>query len=467
MVNGVRVRYGAIEALRGVSLELAPGEVHGLVGHNGSGKSTLARLLAGNESPTAGTVLWDGKPLRIGAGVSVVHQSLGLAEDMTSLENYGVSSSYDTGRAGFIRWGREAASFAEHRSVLDIDVDPRQLVRDLSPAQRAGVALMRSLRSLEKTSRATRFVILDEITSYLDAHERARLASAVSSLAASGVGVVFISHYLDEVLLMCTKVSVLRAGEMLGTYDAGSMTKSDLSHLMFGATANVVEVRKENADVDTHTDTDGFSLRPFVEADIKPGEILGVTGRSGGDHELLPYLLISQMRGDRKGPTVTLVPSDRAARGIWIQGSIAENLTLSKLRPLAGRRGGTFAPRRERGFVRSWLAETNFRVDGPHTKLAALSGGMQQKVLVGRALLERPDVLVLHEPTQGIDVGARASIMKAILDAAKAGTAVLLVSHEHNDLVALCDSVLVCHEHEVATRLSGRHLTEPALAAAL
>jgi ribose transport system ATP-binding protein len=461
-VEDVRVHYGAIQAVAGVSLQFRPGVVSGLVGHNGSGKSTLARVLAGNESPTSGEVIWDGQPLTHGSGVAVVHQSLGLAADLSAIENYGISSKYDTGSGGWINWRREKERFESHRALLDVHVQPDTLVRDLTPSQRAGLALMRSLRVLDGEERESKFVILDEISSYLDPHERQQLNGAVASLAKSGVGVVFISHYLDEVLAMCSEVNVLRSGRLVGTFETAGMSKSQLSGLMFG------DALPPSRRPGSRPPADGqqrFTLRPFLDVEVQQGEILGVTGRSGGDHELLPYLLVEQMRRHRQGPTVSLVPSDRGARGVWAQGSIAENLTISRVGQFRRWLPGGVSTRKERGFVKRWLAGTNFRVSGPETKLEAMSGGMQQKVLVGRALLDNPRLLVLHEPTQGIDVSVRADIEQQILQAARSGTAVLLVSPEHDELVALCDSVIVCGEDGTAVRLSGDQLSETTLAA--
>jgi ribose transport system ATP-binding protein len=468
VVDQVRVQYGAIEALAGVSLELSPGEVHGLVGHNGSGKSTLARVLAGNEAPSSGQTFWDGESLVVGAGISVVHQSLGLADELTALDNYGVSSGFDTSRGGWIDWRREIRSFEGHRSVLSVDVTPRMKICDMSPSQRAGVALMRCIRALEEESHASRFVILDEVSSYLDHRGREELARMVASLAASGVGVIFISHYLDEVLSMCSKVSVLRSGTLIGTYDCLGLEKAALSRLMFG---EVLEAAVSGVEVKPHTVEGGkaFTLLPFLDVEVRSGEILGITGRSGGAQEELPYALVNHFRRLRRsgGPRVALVPSDRLSRGIWLKGSIAENLTLSSIRDFSGKIPWSFSPRRERKFVTKWLAETNFRVSGPQAQLDQLSGGMQQKVLVGRALHHRPDLLVLHEPTQGIDVNARAGIMTAVRDAANAGAAVILVSNEQDELVALADSVIVYTEGKSTIYLRGNDVSHRNLSIAI
>jgi ribose transport system ATP-binding protein len=465
-IEDVAVHYGAVRALDGVSLRLSPGEVHGLVGHNGSGKSTLARLLAGTESPTRGSVRWSGDPIRRANGVPAVHQSLGLVPELSALENYGVTSGYDAGRAGFLSWSKERRAFERHRAVLDIEIDPSTPVRDLGPAQRAGLALMRCLRTREAQGAQSGFIILDEITSYLDSAERRRLASTVRALAASGVGVIFISHYLDEVLAMCTHVTVLKAGKVVATLDTEGLTKSELSVQMFGAHTSLGERAQATGDAGSAS---GISLRPYLDVVVQPGEVLGVTGRSGGLQERLPYLLAgpgARFEGS-EGLTVTLVPSDRAARGVWLDGSIAENLTLTRVRRFGSAVPGLLSRRREKRFADEWLSRTNFRVSGSRAKLSELSGGMAQKVLVGRSLVERPDLLVLHEPTQGIDISARAEIMTAITDAAQAGTAVVLVSSEHDELVSLCSRVLVVHEDGTYAVLTADSLSESALATAI
>jgi ribose transport system ATP-binding protein len=465
-VEDVAVHYGVVRALDGVTIRLSPGEVHGLVGHNGSGKSTLARLLAGTESPTSGSVRWSGDPIRRAHGVPAVHQSLGLVPELSALENYGVSSGYDAGRGGFLNWSKERTAFERHRAVLDIEVNPSTPVRDLGPAQRAGLALMRCLRTREAQGGRSGFIILDEITSYLDSSERRRLASTVRVLAASGVGVIFISHYLDEVLAMCTHVTVLKAGKVVGTFDTDGLTKSELSVQMFGAHTSLGTSAHDTQEADS---AQGISLLPHIDAFVRPGEVLGVTGRSGGLQEQLPYLLAGPgaQFEDRDGLTVTLVPSDRAARGVWLEGSIAENLTLTRIGTFRSRVPGLLSRRREKRFADQWLDRTNFRVSGSQAKLNELSGGMQQKVLVGRSIVERPDLLVLHEPTQGIDISARAEIMTAITEAAEAGTAVVLVSSEHDELVSLCSRVLVVHEDGTYAVIAANSLSESALATAI
>jgi ribose transport system ATP-binding protein len=480
-VEAVHVRYGAVHALNGVSVSFEPGTAHGLVGHNGSGKSTLARLLAGIQVPSKGAVRWDGENVAIGKGIPAVHQSLGLGADLTALENYGSSSGYDCRRAGMISWTSEAKRFEEHRSRLGVEVSPSARISTLPPSEQAAVAMMRVLRILDDMPERSRLVILDEITSYFDGKEREYVARLVKTMTQSGIGVIFVSHYLQEVVSLCSKVTVLRDGGLVGTYDCAGLQPELLSRYMFGDVSQIAMQREKESPGDkaihgeqrpparTVHMVGEISLSPHIDATISQGEILGVTGRSGGPQDFLPYRLIAAGRHSnfarRSDVRVALVPSDRLRRGIWLDGSIAENLTLSSLVNFCRSFPRIIRRSYERQFALDWLVERRFRVSGPSAYMRELSGGMQQKVLLGRALLIQPSLLVLHEPTQGIDVNARIEIFDAIIETARQGTAVLLVSSEYDELTALCDRVIVVDENGGGVVVEGSEITESALAA--
>jgi ribose transport system ATP-binding protein len=472
----VHVRYQAVRALTDVSLSFAPGEIHGLVGHNGSGKSTMVRLIAGNQAPTAGLVIWDGQRLAKGSGVPVVHQNLGLNLTMTALENYGISSTFDSRRVRFvIDWRAERRRYESHMQVMGIDIPAEMEVADLSASQRAGIALMRSLRMLERSeSQKSKFLVLDEVSSYLDLGDREKLRQVLQAIALTGTGIIFVSHYLEEVLSMCEVVTVLRGGSLVGTYRAAELTKAELTSHMFGE-ATAIE-RPAGRDtrarvLEAPTGQRSFSLQPFLDASVVAGEVLGVTGRSGGQQSELADLVFHRLQrasGEEK-ETVALVPADRLRTGVWLQGSIAENLTISSVRRF--RRG--LAPRwilqrrKELEFTKRWLIEQEFKVSGPKAEMSELSGGMQQKVLLGRALLASPALLLLHEPTQGIDLRARGDIIRTIRKVAEEGTAVVLVSNEFAEIVDLCDRVVVVREDRTILELRGSGVSEAALAQAV
>jgi ribose transport system ATP-binding protein len=468
-VEHVSKAYGAVHALSDVSVQFAAGEVHAVVGHNGSGKSTLMKLLSGHEAPSSGHLRWDGKQIRPGAGIASVHQNLNLAADLTALENFGVRSGYGARELGLVSWRAERRLMARYCERIGVQILPSARVAALLPVEQAAIALAGCLRQLDGIKARTRFVLLDEVSTYYNQAERDQLAVLVRRLRDSGVGVLFISHYLDEVLAVSDRLSVLRSGRLVETAESRSVSKTRLIELMFGQNqrarvAKSVDTSRRARARFAGEASSPRSLRPALDADIRPGQILGLTGRAGMGHEEVPYALFNDLA--RRGrDRVAIVPADRARNGVWLDGTITENATIGSLRRFRRSRLPFLDTQAEARFVRKWLRESRIGVDDPATRVAALSGGTQQKVLLGRSLLSPIDILLLHEPTQGIDISARADIEETIANVAANGTSVVIVSSEYDELVDLCDRVLVFRDgvpaHEVpAGRLSEHLLAE-------
>jgi ribose transport system ATP-binding protein len=462
-------------ALREVDFDVKPGEIHALVGQNGSGKSTLIKILAGFETPDpgAGARIGD-QPLRLGdpqaaldARLSFVHQDLGLVETMSAMENIALGTGYATRSGGRVDWPAERARAQRALDLVGSTVDPRTTVEDLPPVQRTAVAIARALSVAAEDGR---FIILDEPTASLPRSEADHLFEIVRGLARRGMGVVLVSHHLEEVLGVADRITVLRDGRRVASVDAAGLDRHQLAALIVGREVTQHEgTARETADAAALA---ASGLRGHTVQDVAfsvaPGEIVGVAGIIGSGREELAGLLFGfeTRRGDvvvdgtalpphAPGSSIAaglaLVPADRARDGLVLEMTVQENLTLGDLAPFW--RGGRLRHRAERAETIEWLDRLQVQPRRPEALVHTLSGGNQQKVLLGKWLRLRPKVLILDEPTQGVDVGAKVEIYAAVEQAAHAGVGVLVSSSDPEELALLCDRVLVLRHGSVAAEL--------------
>jgi ribose transport system ATP-binding protein len=496
-LEGVSKTYGRFRALQDVRLTIMPGELHGLVGQNGSGKSTLAGILTGYRAPDPGSVIRiDGQQLRLpirlrqaqDLGLAVVHQTLGLIDEATVLENIRV------GRLGARRWSRRITWEAERdsaRQVLEQLGCPVRLdepVGQLPAEDRATVAIARAIQQAQD---GKGIVIFDESTRALSRDSLHHFYELVQQVLATGTAVLLISHRLDEVLNVTDTVTILRDGQVV---ESGSRT-ADLDHgqlvaKMLGrqlladvaggpagagepgeAGGEVSEADKAPAAAARISGLTGSVLRGF-DLQIGRGEVVGVTGLVGSGHEELPYLLADDRRAasgtlemggrrldltaagcaDALAAGVALVPENRDVDGLAAQMTIAENITLPHLRAHGTRM--RLDRKWENREVQSLLDQLGVRPPAPAMAVGSLSGGNRQKVLLAKWLARQPDLLVLHDPTQAVDVGARHDLIAAIRKAAGQGCGVLVASGDEEELAALCDRVLIIKNGTVGTELS-------------
>ncbi|HUA03255.1 MAG TPA: sugar ABC transporter ATP-binding protein [Solirubrobacteraceae bacterium] len=489
LVRGLSKTFGRQRVLWDVDLVVKPGELHGLVGQNGSGKSTLVKILTGIHAADPGATLEvDGTPLgqRVSVatmravGLSVVHQTLGLIEDASVLENV---------RAGHFRGGRwlrridwryERAQVVAVLERLGCTLDLRAPVATLSAEDRATVAIARALQDHQP---GRGLIIFDESTRALTAHSLERFYEQINSVRRAGAAVLLISHRLEEVLSVTDRISVLRDGVITA---AGArteeMTEGELVRLMIGRqlTAARRRARPIPATVDRKPATarvlaaSGEVARD-VSFDVRSGEVVGLTGLVGSGFEELPYLL-SGARSARSGTLlladqrlelggrarvtpfldagVALVPERRDHEGLALEETVLENLTLPRVR-LRGNAAWT-----GRGWqhdeLRTMVRRLGIRPDRGDVPAATLSGGNQQKVLLAKWLASGPRLLLLHEPTQGVDVGAHADIADAIRATAADGCAVILAGTDAQELASLCDRVLVFRDGQIHAELTGQ-----------
>jgi ribose transport system ATP-binding protein len=460
--------FGGVRALDDAELEVRRGEVHGLLGENGSGKSTLIKVLAGYHDPEPGAELHvDGRdarlPLRPGEarelGLAFVHQDLGLIPSLSVLENLRLTDL--AARRGLrISWGAERRRAAEALARHGVAVDPRAVVADLRPLDRALLAIVRAMEDLGDSGR---LLVLDEPTAFLPGAESERLVALIRSITGAGTSVVFVSHSLDEARRITDRVTVLRDGRTVGTVVTTEASTEDFVAMILGDRPVVnPTVRVPTPTTDAYVSVAGLRgvVVEGVSFAVGRGEVLGVTGLAGSGFDEIPYLLFGAIRAaagslrlagasyelTSMSPAlamdagIVLVPSDRMSQGAVGSLSLAENVLLPALdRYRAGLR---LERRRMVAAARELLSRFDVRPSDPRASYQALSGGNQQKALLAKWLQALPSLLLLDEPTRGVDVGARPHIWALIRAAADEGAAVVCASSDSEELATLCDRVI-------------------------
>jgi ribose transport system ATP-binding protein len=461
-MTGVAKRYGPTQALAGVDLELRPGEVHALVGENGAGKSTLMKVLSGAVRPDAGRMTLDGHPYAPSGphaarrqGVVMVYQELALAPDLSVEAN--VMLGMETTFLGFLREREHRRRVREALAVLQhAEIRPDSPVAALGPGAQQLVEIARALLT------DVRVLVLDEPTSSLTQEDAGRLFDLVRRLRQRGVSVVYISHFLEEVREIGDRFTVLRDGKSVGGGPVRDFSEDGIIELMVGRSLTEQFPRVPHAPaapVLELTGVVGRELPRGVSLTLHRGEVLGLAGIVGsGRTELLRAVfgldpvragrvVVKQVGSARAGARqrirqgVGLLSEDRKEEGLALAQSIADNVTYSRLGPYSFL--GWLSLRRRRRAVEDWLARLRVRCAGPEQAVGDLSGGNQQKVALARLLHQEADVLLLDEPTRGVDVGSKAEIYRLIGELAAQGKAVLFVSSYLPELLGVCDRLAV------------------------
>lgn len=475
--------FGAAQALSDVSLTASAGVVHAVLGENGAGKSTLMKLLSGAETPDAGELRLDGAVFRPAspeaarrAGVSIVYQEPLFCADLTVRENILLGSEPTRGGLIDAAKSRSVAQRALEQVGLDAAAVMQLRMGNLAPADRQLVSIARALSNED-----CKVLILDEPTSALTGADTERLFHIVRRLAERGVTVLYISHFLEEVERIASEYTVLRDGRSVATGKVAETTREQLVSLMAGRAVSELFPRSARAPGPTLLevrDLSGRRLPRGVSLSLRRGEVLGIAGLVGsGRTELLRaiYGLDPRVSGQvlvdgtavaarpvaLAARKVGLLSEDRKGEGLAEGLSIAENVTLSGSAALGP--WGLALPARSRRIAGTWIEKLGIRCRGPEQRARALSGGNQQKVALARLLDQDVDVLLLDEPTRGIDVGSRADIYRLIDELATRGKAVLLVSSYLPELVGVCDRIAVMVRGKLGPVRPARELTEHAL----
>ncbi len=471
-------------ALDEVDITLDAGRTHALVGQNGSGKSTLIKILAGYHQPDPGaSAEVNGVPLALGdakaaaaVGIRFVHQDLGLVESMSAVENISMGVGYTTRRGGRIDWAADTRRAREGLDLLGFnDIDVSVPVGALAPSQRTAVALARALHGWEQDAQ---LLVLDEPTASLPGDDVERLFAAIRRLKARGVAILYVSHHLDEVFEIADDVSVLRDGRRVTTVPTSSVDHEGLIELMIGHRLERSAMGSQaNASGVAGLDVRGLTGGTVrgIDLVVRPGEIVGVAGITGSGRELIAPFITGQLPSEDGSVIVNgiaipnhdpraamdagmaFVPADRTTHGVLPLASVGDNLTIADV--WRNWRRGRLRHDEERSECAHWVDRLQIKTAGTAIPISALSGGNQQKVLFGRSLRLAPTVLVLDEPTSGIDVGAKDQILGLIDEAGQDGTAVLAVSTDTDELVQVAHRILVMVEGIIIDELTGDDMT--------
>jgi len=489
-IAGLSKTFPGTRALIGATLDIEPGEVHALIGQNGSGKSTLIKTLAGyhRADPGAEAAL-DGEPFAIGHDVPdqlrFVHQDLGLVNELNAMDNLALRGGFISGAAGRIRWRDQEEETYRLLDRFAVELDIHRPLAEATPVQRTVVAIIAALQGWQG---GRGVLVLDEPTALLPHEEVERLFAMVREVKRAGTSVLYVSHRLDELFEIADRVTVLRAGRVVTTVPIADVDGRSLASLMVGEDVDPdyrapVAARPNAPVVLELRDVHGLRLRG-ADLDVHRGEILGIAGLAGTGMQELPYVIAGCARfpvtgrirmaqqsdewldvADAAALGIPIVPADRAREAIVAEFAVRENLSLSILGRLGAR--GKLGLREEKAIVDRWTRELGIVTTGPDALISTLSGGNQQKVVVARCLVREPALLVLSEPTAGVDIGTRVAIYDLIAGLARDGLTVVVSSSDLGDLLAMCTRVAVLRNGRVAAELGTDGLTEHALVSAM
>jgi rhamnose transport system ATP-binding protein len=484
-LSGISKSYSGVQALRGVSFDLLPGEVHALVGENGAGKSTLIRTMTGAVSPDEGTIeingtlIEDNNPSTSRAlGIAAIYQQPALFPDLTVAEN--IALGFESPRIWRrIRWTKRRERAAELLARIGATIDPETEVRHLTMPEQQLVEIARSLGS------DARILIMDEPTASLSESEVENLFRVIRELRTHGVGIIYISHRLEELPQVADRVTALRDGSVVGTRPMSDVSRADLIRMMVGRELSAVFPKPSVPIGDTVLEVRGLGCREEgihdVSLSIRAGEILGLAGLIGAGRTELARILFGLSPADSgsillNGRPVVVgspnaaialgiayVPEDRRRHGVILDLPISVNTTLAVLDRIAVR--GWLDLGRERMMASNFIERLGVKTPSLATPAGALSGGNQQKVALARWLASEPSVLILDEPTQGIDVGAKSEIHRLMGELARRGLAILMISSELPEILGMSDRIVVMHAGTVAGVVDREYATQESILA--
>ncbi|MEI4472379.1 sugar ABC transporter ATP-binding protein [Frigidibacter sp. MR17.24] len=480
-LQAISKNFSGIHALREVDFDLNAGEVHALVGENGAGKSTLMRVLGGEMRPSGGRQLIEGEEIRLAGptdairrGIAVIHQEMALAPDLTVAENIFLGQL-----PAQINWSRLNERARKLIERLGFAISPRAEVSSLPVAHQQVVEIAKAL------SRDVKAIVFDEPTAVLSTGDATRLLQIIRDLRADGVGVVYISHRLDEIYAISDRITVMKDGRRVGTVTPAEVPVQDLIPMMVGRPLSQLFGDKPETTIgDEILRVDGMCLPNGVRDvsfAIRAGEVVGLGGLVGsGRTEVAraifgadpvsagkmvlkgrPYSPRTPKQAVRRG--VGLVPEDRKGQGVVLDMAIAKNATMANSARVTT--AGFFRPDAEASLVQELIRSLRIKLGSMHDPVSSLSGGNQQKVVLAKWFNANPDLVILDEPTRGVDVGAKTEIYSLIHRLASEGKAVIVISSEHAELFGLCDRVLVMGEGELRGELQPQDFEEEKLLA--
>lgn len=476
-VTNLSKRFGGIRALKDISLEVRYGEVHALVGENGAGKSTLMNILGGIIQRDSGEILYQGQPVQFAspieslkAGIAIIHQELAMLPTLNVIDNMFMGRMEAKG--GVLSWRRMEQLTRQYLDKVGLELDPYLIVRDLSISQRQLIEIAKAV------STNASLIIMDEPNSSLSESETERLFHVIEQLKRTNVAVIYVSHKIKEVLRISDRISVLRDGQYMGTVDKANATVDSIIEMMVGRKVRV-ETRISRAQSDVpllqveNLTGVGFENISFT---LHRGEILGFAGLVGAGRSEVARAIFGStpIRSGRvllDGKPVkfnlpkaaieaglAMVQEDRKFLSLFLEMPILHNISMAQLPQMA--RGGFVKGKEERETANRFVKQLNIKLSEVHAPVNSLSGGNQQKVVLARWLASNPRILILDEPTHGIDVGAKSEIYQLMRTLADAGIGIILISSELHEVLAMSDRVVVMGEGRLAGVLEHAEATE-------
>jgi inositol transport system ATP-binding protein len=490
-MRGISKKFPGVQALANVDFEVAPGEIHALLGENGAGKSTLLKILSGADRPDEGAIAFAGEEVQLASphqaqklGIVTIYQEFTLAPSMSVAEN--VFIGREPGGRLFVSWRKMAEETRALTAQIGLNVSPMRLVRDLSVAEQQMVEIARAL------SMRSRLIVMDEPTSALSASEVEKLFRIMRGMKAAGISVIFVTHRLEEVMEIADRYTVLRDGRHVG---AGSVVETSIEaiiRMMVGREVNALFAHREAAAPgEVALSVEGLTRRgkgrdahatviENVSLSVRRGEILGLAGLVGAGRTETARAIFGADRRDAGvirmgGETVEigsprdairhgigLVPEDRKQQALFLSLAIRMNVCMASLDRVSG--WGVFIDEKaERAIVEEYRRVLNIRMAGPDQLVGNLSGGNQQKIVLARWLALRPKVLIVDEPTRGIDIGAKVEVHNLLYDMARSGIAVIAISSELPEILAISDRIVTMREGRVTGEVRREEATQEML----
>jgi inositol transport system ATP-binding protein len=487
----IRKRFPGVQALDDAGLEVLPGEIHALLGENGAGKSTLIKILSGAQQPDSGSIEFGGQNVVMVSphdaqrrGIATIYQEFTLAPNMTIAEN--VFIGREPGLGFFVDWRKMASETRSITKRLGLELQPMAIVRDLSVAEQQMVEIARAL------SMKSRLIVMDEPTSALSSVEVEKLFRIARELKAQGLSIIFVTHRLEEVMQICDRYTVLRDGRLVGSGAIADITIDGIIRLMVGREVKAlfahqqreitgeVVLRVEGLNRRGNAQDQNATVLADVGFEVRGGEILGVAGLVGAGRTEMAravfgadafdsgHVIIEGRQIHIRSPKdaihhgIGLVPEDRKQQALFLALAVRINLSMAAHRQIL--RWGVFIDETaERAMVEEYRQKLNIRMASPEQLIASLSGGNQQKVTLARWLALRPKVLIVDEPTRGIDIGAKVEVHNLLLEMAQSGIAVVAISSELPEILAISDRIITMREGRVTGQINREDATEEIL----
>jgi len=472
--------FPGVKVLQNVQFSLNSGELHALMGENGAGKSTLMKILNGIYSKDNGTIIVKGKPEEItstkvaeGLGISIIHQELNLIPYLSIMENIFLGREFKLGKTPFVNWKKMRSEAERYLKQLGMDLDPRTIVEELSVGQQQMVEIAKAL------SMQADILVLDEPTAALTDREIEKLFEVIAALKAKGVGMIYISHRMEEIFQISDRITVLRDGKYIGTRKTKETDMDELVRMMVGRDINDRFPKIEITPGEERLRVEGISLGQKlrdISFSVRSGEILGLAGLMGAGRTEVAKVLFGVTPAtqgkifidgkeatirkpiDAIGAGIALVTEDRKHEGLILSLSIRENLSLPNLAKLSV--SGFMKRSKESVLSEETIEKLHIRTPHAEQVVGALSGGNQQKVVIGKWLATKPKILILDEPTRGVDIGAKKEIYDLMNQLAKEGVAILMISSELPEVLGMSDRIIVMHEGRVTAELSREEATQ-------